>query len=387
MELTAVATRLRSAVSWQPDARKAAEEILEGLGDVDAAAVMFFASPAIGGEAIGQALTRHFPSATVIGCTTAGEFTERATGTGGVSAIALPRSLVRTAAAALADLDGGVDAGVTAAVAQLERQLDRPLRDLDPSRYVGFVLIDGLHGDEERVNDLLGNAAPLLSFVGGSAGDDLAFTRTTVYAEGAGHDHGAALLVLESDAPFQVVKSCSFEPMGRTFTITDADVPQRIVWELDGRPAAQVYAEAVGCGAADLGSTVFMSHPVGLMIDGRPWIRSPQQVVEGRGLKFYCQVLPQMQVELMRGTDLIAETRNDLRQAAGDLGGQVSGAVMFNCILRRLEIDQKNLGDKFVDALADIPTAGFHTYGESWLGHINQTLTAVLFGAPRSAAR
>jgi hypothetical protein len=175
--------------------------------------------------------------------------------------------------------------------------------------------------------------------------------------------------------------------MGRTFTITDADVPQRIVWELDGRPAAQVYAEAVGCGAADLGSTVFMSHPVGLMIDGRPWIRSPQQVVEGRGLKFYCQVLPQMQVELMRGTDLIAETRNDLRRAAGDLGGQVSGAVMFNCILRRLEIDQKNLGDKFVDALADIPTAGFHTYGESWLGHINQTLTAVLFGAPRSAAR
>jgi hypothetical protein len=59
---------------------------------------------------------------------------------------------------------------------------------------------------------------------------------------------------------------------------------------------------------------------------------------------------------------------------------------MFNRILRRLEIDQKNLGDRFVDALADIPTAGFPTYGESWLGHINRTLTAVLFGNPRSAA-
>ena len=91
-------------------------------------------------------------------------------------------------------------------------------------------------------------------------------------------------------------------------------------------------------------------------------------------------------VDALVGTDLIGETRDDLRRAAGELGGQVSGAVMFNCILRRLEIDQRNLAGQFVDALADIPTAGFHTYGESWLGHINQTLTAVLFGSPRSAA-
>jgi hypothetical protein len=41
-----------------------------------------------------------------------------------------------------------------------------------------IVLIDGLHGDEEVVNERLGNAAPLLNVVGGSAADDLAFQRT-----------------------------------------------------------------------------------------------------------------------------------------------------------------------------------------------------------------
>jgi len=81
----------------------------------------------------------------------------------------------------------------------------------------------------------------------------------------------------------------------------------------------------------------------------------------------------------MNGTDLIEDTRAALREAAAGLG-QVSGAVMFNGILRRLELDQKDLHQPFVEALGGHPAAGFHTYGESWLGHINQTLTAVMFG-------
>lgn len=223
-----------------------------------------------------------------------------------------------------------------------------------------------------------------MSFVGGSAGDDLAFTGTRVFCGDRHSDRGAALLVLEVTAPFRVIKTCSFVPAGRAMTVTHADLAERIVWELDGRPATEVYAEAVGCPPEQLGAEVFMSHPVGLMIDGKPWIRSPQQVVAGKGIKFYCQILPQMRVELMRSTDLVGDTRSDLRQAYNSLGGQVSGTVAFNCILRRLEIDQNGLHQDFADAFDGVPTAGFHTYGESWLGHINQTLTAVLFGSPPS---
>jgi len=51
-----------------------------------------------------------------------------------------------------------------------------------------------------------------------------------------------------------------------------------------------------------------------------------------------------------------------------------------NCILRRLELDASGRGQGFVDAFAGVPTAGFHTYGETWLGHVNQTLTGVIFG-------
>jgi hypothetical protein len=123
-----------------------------------------------------------------------------------------------------------------------------------------------------------------------------------------------------------------------------------------------------------------MEHPVGLIIDGQPWIRSPQAVTPEGGITFYAQILPGMEVEVMRATDLVAETRDAVARARASLDGHASGAVMFNCILRRLEIDAKGLDARYLDAFGGLPLAGFHTYGESWIGHINQTLTGVVFG-------
>jgi hypothetical protein len=54
--------------------------------------------------------------------------------------------------------------------------------------------------------------------------------------------------------------------------------------------------------------------------------------------------------------------------------------VWFNCILRRLELDANGQSAPFLTALGSIPAARFHTYGETWIGHINQTLTGVVFG-------
>ena len=82
----------------------------------------------------------------------------------------------------------------------------------------------------------------------------------------------------------------------------------------------------------------------------------------------------------MDATDLIGETAAAVTCARQALGGTASASVMFNCILRRLELDSEGLGEAFTASLGDTATAGFHNYGESWLGHVNQTLTGVMFG-------
>lgn len=350
-----------------------------GLQGVPAVAVLYFASSRYDPGALAGPISAAFPQAAVIGCSTAGEFTDQVNGTGGIAAVAFPYGVLTGATAALGELTGDIAAGTQSAVHRIERTIGVELRDLDPDVHLGFVLIDGMHGAEEQVNDALGNAAPLLEFVGGSAGDDLAFDRTWVAVGDEVSYHGVALMVARAAVPYHMVKTCSFVPVGRTLRVTKADVAGRLVTELDGRPAAQVYAESVGVRVPDLDATVWMRYPVGLMIAGQPWIRSPQ-AVEGGGIRFYAQLRPGMQVELMRAGDLVADTRSTIERVRADLGGEVRGAVLFNCILRRLEMDADGTGSQFLSTLAGIPTAGFHTYGETWLGHVNQTLTGVVFG-------
>jgi hypothetical protein len=129
-----------------------------------------------------------------------------------------------------------------------------------------------------------------------------------------------------------------------------------------------------------LTSSIWQAHPLGLMIDGHPWIRSPQAVTAQGHLRLSANVVEGMVVELMNPGDLVTDTAVAIGEARAELGGVTSGAVAFNCILRRLELDARQCADEFIEAFAGLPLAGFHTYGETWLGHVNQSLTAVVFG-------
>jgi hypothetical protein len=364
------------------DAVGAVGDALErGLRGRQAAVVLWFASAAHDAQAVAGPLAARFPDAVVLGCSTAGEFTESGTGTGGISAVALPRGAVVRAVAALAELDGGVAAGVDDAVARLEAGLGAPLRSLDPARHLALLLVDGAHGDEEAVTERLGNAAPVLDVVGGSAGDDLAFRRTVVAVGDRVSGHGAALVVIETGVEFRVVKTASFRPSGKRLRVTRTDAGGRVVLEFDHLPAVEAYAHALGIETDCVDDVAFMNHPVALMIDGEPWVRSPHATTPEGGIAFLARMSEGFEVEIVDAVGVVGDTRRALRAAVDDLGGRAGGAVMFNCVLRRLRLDADGEGDAFVAAFDGVPTAGFHTYGETWLGHVNATLTGVVLGA------
>ena len=59
--------------------------------------------------------------------------------------------------------------------------------------------------------------------------------------------------------------------------------------------------------------------------------------------------------------------------------GNVSGIINFHCILRTLELEQKGQEEEYGKIFSDIPTIGFSTYGEIYMGHVNQTSTMLIF--------
>ena len=372
----------RSAWTQSTSTQQVVDDIVEQFGaDVDPGVVMVFLTSDADGAKVTALLSDRWPGAEVLGCTTAGEFNDTRTGHGGASALALPARIVKRAVAEIAGFRQGTVEGIDAAVERVESRLGSCLRDLSPTTCIGLVLVDGLHGDEEAVNQRLGYHAPALSFVGGSAGDDQKFAGTRVFCNGRESDRGAALLMVEVTVPFAVLKTCSLRPGPHSFTVTRADVARRVVHEVDGRPVLEAYAEALGISPGELDEAAFIRHPWGLMIDDDPWVRSPLAVLPDGGLRFYCQIPEGMQLSVMDGGDLVGGMRSALDRVRQEVGGSVSGAVLFNCILRRLEMDADDLHPVWTELLRGTPTAGFHTYGESWLGHINQTCVGVVFGS------
>jgi len=114
-----------------------------------------------------------------------------------------------------------------------------------------------------------------------------------------------------------------------------------------------------------------------LVTEGDIFVRSPQQIVEDR-VRFYCNVLEGMELTVLDSTDMIEDTRQALAQKRQELGG-ISGIINFHCILRTLELEQKGLTEAYGNLFTEIPTIGFSTYGEEYVGHINQTATMLAF--------
>ncbi|MDD2318523.1 MAG: FIST N-terminal domain-containing protein [Geobacteraceae bacterium] len=365
---------IKTAFSVQETAERSVNDIARQFEMFDTEMVLFFSSTKYAPESISSLMQNAFPMAQVFGCTTAGEI---------ASGKMLENSIVAMAFNGQAIKDAKIEVienlhdenAVRAALESFGSYFNEPVADMDPATYVGIILVDGLSGAEEGLMETIGDLTNV-TFIGGSAGDDLKFASTKVYAQGKSYSNAAVLAMLKPGVEFSFIKTQSFRDLGKSLEVTKAIEAQREVVEFNGKPAAVAYAEAVGTSVEEAAKH-FMHNPVGLFIEDEPYVRSPQQI-KGDSMLFYCSVMEGMELSLLEGTDMIGDTRQALELAKSELGS-ISGLVAFNCILRTLELRQNNLEQAYGELFANIPTVGFSSYGEEYIGHINQTATMLVF--------
>jgi hypothetical protein len=346
--------------STEPDA------LISGLrGKADPAFVVYFASTCHSLAALSASVKEAFPRAASIGCTTAGEISSGKMATCSMVAMALPPEIVSTAATAVVE-DLMSPLAVSSALDSLSAQIGSPLSALDRDTHVGLILADGLSGAEEEVLERIHGLTDI-PFVGGSAGDDLAFRATLVAANGRTFEHAAVLALLRLPAGYRIIKTQSFRSLGKRLTATEVDGAARIVRRFNGVPAVEAYAEALGIDSASVGDR-FMSNPVGLMVDNELFVRSPQRVLEDGSIVFYSRIREGSELELLDSTNIIADTSKALE-------GSQRALIVFNCIWRTVQLQEEGQCDAFGALFANIPSVGFSTYGEAYRGHINQTAT------------
>ncbi|MEM6961210.1 MAG: FIST N-terminal domain-containing protein [Myxococcota bacterium] len=368
-----------SAYSKNPVTHEAAREVSGALGRDPLRVIVYFAGLAHDGAEIGRVLSEAFPQAHVIGCSTNGEFGNGWHGEGGISALGLGPAVVRKAASALADLTDGVAPGIERACFSLESQIGSPLRELSYKNHVGVVLHEGAKGQEEALNEVLGNRAPQLAIVGGSAGDNLTFEQTWVTRGSQCAHNASAILILDLAVPFKALQACHFLPKAEGVEITRSEPLSRLVHEIDGIPATSFFEKHLGVDQGCLNLSHLFGAPFGLMFEGKPWLRSPV-AVEGTSVRFACRIPQGTRLNMMQPSEhIVTHLRGVLRGADSDLGG-TGAALLFNCAFRKLEVDRLGVADEYHALLSEIIHAGLHTNGETYLDHLNQTFTGLFFG-------
>jgi hypothetical protein len=328
--------------------------------------VLYFGSrTALAGTARFDELRSMFPQAHIAGCSAGGQIVASDVIDEGIAAVGLSFDDTQIRAYS-------VDASCSSASYACGEQIAAAMVGDDLS--IILILSAGLHvNGTELIAGIAKVTGPSVKIVGGLAGDGMAFVDTIVGINdvprssriGAIGFYGKAIRIGTGSAG-------GWDVFGPRRTITRAE--GTTLFELDGKPALDLYERYLGDEAGDLpGSGLFF--PLKIHDPSRPdtdIVRSLMSVDRSaKSVTFAGDVHEGWVAQLMRGNHdrLVAGAGDAGRQARAALGDAGAGslALLVSCAGRRAVMSQRVADEvEAVTAALDpsTTTIGFYSYGE-----------------------
>ncbi|MDJ0512978.1 MAG: FIST N-terminal domain-containing protein [Methyloceanibacter sp.] len=345
-----------------------------GIGQL----LVFFSQP-YEAERLSVALTEAFPGVPIAGCSTSGEITSDGFSERSILVVAFPEAGFRFVSCLIPEVKALSVDRASEAVQALRARLDK----IDGPHYENLFaisLIDGLSRCEEAIVSAFAWALGDIPLVGGSAGDGLTLSGTSLLHDGRVHRGAALLLLVETEHPVRSFYCDHFEPTDTKLVVTSSDTSTRTVYELNAEPAALEYASSVGLEPSSLAPMSFAAHPVVVRIGGDYYCRSIQCMNEDRSLSFFCAIDDGVVLTVAEPRDMVKSMEAELERLDEAVGG-VDFVLGFECVLRRLDAENRQVKHKVSDLYRRYHVVGFHTYGEQYNAmHLNQTFTGVAIG-------
>lgn len=382
MDLSKGLTVKVSTAAWDPAFGWSTE-----VPDLDSAAtlVLAFGDRTVEGDSRPlQTLIDSFPQSIVIGCSTSGQVIGSSLRDGGLS-VAIVRFDHTQLAKAAADVRCSADSYAAGQALGGELAAD-DLRSV-------FVLSDGLGvNGSELVAGLLASVGPDVVVTGGLAADGDRFERTWVIDDGAIYPGRVVAVGFYGDG----LRAGSGSKGGwgifgpeRIVTRSDGNV----LYELDGRPALELYKRYLGELATGLPASALL-YPLAIRPDGQgdQLVRTVLAVDEGdQSMTFAGDIPPNWRAQLMRSSPdrLIDGAANAATDSCAGLSPErPTLGIAISCVGRRLVLGERT-DEEIEAALEALPAGaelvGFYSYGEIAPGlsgmcdlH-NQTMTITTF--------
>jgi hypothetical protein len=362
-------TRTASAHSTRRDSHEAAGELASQidaeLGHPDALVV--FISARHDFAAVLGHLSERFPSATIMGCSSAGEFSSHYQGEGSSTAFAISSSEMAFACSMARDISGQPESSAKALLAGFRgfNEGKFPFRS-------ALVLNDALAGTaDELVRMLNMQTGGKYKFFGGGAGDDAAFSRTHVFCGTEVASNAAVALEILSMKPVGVGVRHGWEAAGEPMRVTSSTgtavgsldaITTRDVFEDHARATGQIFDTDAPLG-------FFLHNIAGMKQADGYKLRVPLNIRSDGAVNFAAEIPEGAVVSIMSATSESSTTaaREATEDAIGQLKGlKPSGALMFDCVATRLRLGKEfgNEVNAVQRALGDVALAGCNTYGQ-----------------------
>ena len=360
------------------DAVTAVEQALAGINVARTCFILAFIPAALDVQQTTDALNQKGEGVPIFGCTTAGQITPSGYETDTLMLLAFPKSNFRCASSLIEPLSPFSDT----VVALQARRDNAHFRHTAGWNRLGLFFADGVSTQEDVLISTLETVLDDLPIFGGSAGDGLKFEETFVLHQGKAFKNAALLLLIETNLQFQGIEFDHFLPKGEPLVITQADPDTRQVYEINGSPAASEYARLVGCDVDNLCPQVFAENPLLLELNERHYVRAIGDTTDEQALSFLAAIDEGLIMTLGEGQEILKTLEQGLEQR--DKSNKAPDFILgFDCVLRRLEIEQKQLEGPVSAVLSRKHVLGFNTFGEQHFGlHMNQTFVGVAFFSP-----
>lgn len=354
-----------------------------GCGGATPALCLCFAGPDHDLSAILRKLQGRFPGAGVLACTTGGEFTERGFSHGGLSLalVEIDGMLVQTALAR--DLRRDTADAAQDCCARFA-ELEREARARGIANGASLVLLDALSGAADPfVSELHKRTRRFQMIAGAAAGDEGRFERTRVGTGTASATDAAAVAHVFMPTAWSIAIGRGLQPTTERMLVTRAE--QNILYEIEGRPAFEVYREHARKRGIELtpeSAPPFMiANELGVyFLDELDHARAPLSVQRDGSLMLAGGIDRGASICILDGQPdaMIAAARRAAKEAREALKGQkVAGALLLSCVCREGILGRATVDEirAVHEELGNVPLAGFLTYGE--IARISGRLTGV----------
>lgn len=379
MAASANGTVFASSHATDPDI--AIAELADQVGGAPLAGAILFCSHRLDRERLASAINRGSEGMVVIGCTSSGELTQDGYDQDSLTMIGFPADSFHLASHRFDDLDDFDPKAAREAVRALAAIAERDSRALGNSvNHVALFLVDGLSHREELLTMTIQDALGDIPLIGGSSGDDLSFSETAIFDRGAFHSDSAVVAILSTPRPLHVFKAQHYRPSERKMVITGALPHERIVTEINAEPAADEYLRLAGHAGEALGTAFFAAHPPMVRAGGDYHVRSIQSANPDGSLTFYCAIDEGIVLTIGEPVDRIAGMEALFDEITAKVG-QVDRIIAFDCVLNRIDAEQRQIARDVSRLYQRNHVIGFNTYGEQYHAqHVNQTFSGLAIG-------